>query len=130
MSTVEILLLGLPAHRRNPLQHLLERAKFRVDAAPDPASAAILLSHRFSIGPLVVLTDMPENHEPATSLLQRVRTGGRRAGLVCLIPAGTVLHVECLQYNEAADSVHLPALSGDILRAVARAASHCIAEER
>ena len=130
MSTVEILLLGLPPHRRNPLQYLLERAKLRVDAAPDTASAVRLLADRFSHVPLVVLTDDPGNPGPATTLLWRLRAGGRCAEILFLIPAGTATTVECLQYNKAAENVHLPALSGDILRAIARAANHCIAEER
>jgi len=128
MATVEILLLGLPAYRRNPLQHLLERAKHRVTAAPDLDSAAGLLSDRFSCTPCVVLTDTSENYGPAMTLLWRLRTGGRCAGLVFLIPAGTAIAVESLQCNHSAENVHLPAAPGDILRAIARVAKYSIAE--
>jgi len=131
MSAVEILLLGLPDHRQSPLQYLLERARYWVDAAPEAASAANLLSGRRSPLPLLVLTDSPENHEQVRSLLAHVRAGGRSAELVYLIPAGTALGHECWHFADARDNIiHLPAQPGTVLRALARAASHCTADEQ
>jgi len=125
---VEILLLGLPAHRLTPLQRLLERAKYRVDTAPDVASAANLLSQRRSPHPLLVLTDSPANHDHVAALLACIRAGGRSAQIVYLIPADSIMHGAGWQFADASDHVHLPAQPGTILRVVARAASHCTAD--
>ena len=120
-----MLLLGLPASRQIPLQHLLERAGYAVLCAPDPAMVPVWIPVQQTSAPLLVLADAKVAGAVLAHVLDMFRAGADQMVLVRLASGCDMAEVDVAQLDLETDRIQLPAQPGHVLQVLARARNRC-----